>query len=660
MCGIAGALDLTGRREFPVRPLLSMTGAIAHRGPDDEQVHTEPGVALGARRLSIIDLAGGRQPIANESGDVWVAFNGELFEYPELRQELLAKGHTLATRCDTEAWVHLYEDLGVGMFEKARGQFAVSLWDRKNRTLILGRDRVGICPLYYTERDGWLLWGSEVKALLASGMVPARSDPKGVDHLFSFFCAGTTRTFFEGVKSIPPGHFLIVKDGRVEQRKYWDLDFPDAGDERRMDDPTPLIEELEGLLRQSVERRLRGDVPVVSYISGGLDSTVVLGLSSRHRGEAVPSFTIGLDRAGPDERAHSRESAEMLGSKLTMVTMDRSKIAESFPEMTIAAEGPVLDTSCAALMRLAQAVHEQGYKVVLTGEGADEALAGYVWFKTHQFHTNFTRKFGSFLPSLTRKLLLAAIGGGSAHRAPLAAIRGVRPAQQDLYELIGQARPILYSPEMWTRLGDHDPYSDLDITNDRISRWHPLNQSLYVGYRVMLAGLLMISKGDRIAMHSSVEARYPFLDDDVIKFCASIAPEYKLHGRTEKWILRQVAARTLPANIANRPKTMFRSSLAKTFLDRDRPAWVDQLLSPESLRASGYFEPKAVARERALQTVIPRITARRFVFDVGLTCVVATQLWHHIFCGGGLCELPTWEPPVRAELPVPEIVGSGL
>jgi len=644
MCGIAGALDLTGTREFPVQRLLAMTGAIAHRGPDDEQYHSEPGVILGARRLSIVDLAGGRQPLTNERGDIWVAFNGELFEYPELRQELLGRGHKLATRCDTEAWVHLYEDHREEMFAKARGQFAVSLWDRENRTLILGRDRVGICPLYYTERDGWLLWGSEIKALLASGMVDARPDPKGIDHLFSFFCAGTTRTFFDGIKSLAPGHYLRVKDGRVEIRQYWDLDFPDAGDERRLDDPTPMIDEFEDVLRRAVERRLRGDVPVVSYISGGLDSTVVLGMSSRQRGHAVPSFTIGLDQAGPDERSESTEAAQVLGSKLTMVTMDKGKIANAFPELTIAAEGPVLDTSCAALMRLAQAVHGQGYKVVLTGEGADEALAGYVWFKTQKTRDAVIQKLGPFLPRMTRRFLLAAVGGGSAHRPSERAIGGVRPAQQDMYELIGQARSILYTPGMWSRLQEHDPYSDLSITNDRIGRWHPLNQSLYVGYKVMLAGLLMISKGDRIAMNSSVEARYPFLDDDVIKFCASIDPNYKLHGRTEKWILRQVAAKTLPSQIANRPKTMFRASLSQTFLGPNRPAWVDQLLSPESLRATGYFDPKAVARERYFQNLLPRITARRFVFDVGLTCVVSTQLWHHLFCGGGLCDLPVWSP----------------
>lgn len=660
MCGIAGALDLNGEREFPVLRLLAMTGAIAHRGPDDEQVHREPGVALGARRLSIIDLAGGRQPIPNEDRTLWVAFNGELFEYPELREELLAQGHQLTTHCDTETWVHLYEELGEGMFARARGQFAVSLWDRPNRTLILGRDRAGICPLYYAERDGWLLWGSEVKALLASGLVAARPDPKGIDHLFTFFCAGTTRTFFDGVKSLPPGHYLKIRDGRIELKKYWDLDFPDAGEERRLSDPTPLVDELEAVLRQAVERRLRSDVPVVSYISGGLDSTVVLGLSSRQRGSAVPSFTIGLDDAGPDERKNATETAAMLGSTLTMVTMDHAKLVDAFPELVEAAEGPVLDTSCAALMRLAAAVHGQGYKVALTGEGADEALAGYVWYKTQMLRERIARVVGYGPQRVARWLAMTWIGGGMKHRPAEAAIHGIRPAQQDMYEMISQTRNVVYSHGMWEALGDHDPFSDLDITNDRIRRWHPLNQSLYVGYKVMLAGLLMISKGDRIAMHSSVETRYPFLDDDVITFCSQVAPEYKLHGRTEKWLLRKVAARILPQKLANRPKTMFRASLSQTFLGAHRPAWVDQLLSAESLQRTGYFDPRAVAQQRWLQTTLPRLSVPRFVFDVALTCIVSTQLWHHIYCGGGLCDLPTWEPPApRESQPVPEVALSG-
>jgi asparagine synthase (glutamine-hydrolysing) len=641
MCGIAGAFDLNGRREFPAGRLLAMTGAIAHRGPDDEQIHIEPGLALGARRLAIVDLSGGRQPISNEDGSIWVTQNGELFEYPELQSELASAGHHLTTRCDTELWVHLYEDRAEGCFAKARGQFAVALWDRNTRTLLLGRDRVGICPLYYTEVGGWLLWGSEIKALLASGLVEPRPDPKGIDLFFTTWCAGTSRTFFEGIKSIPPGHYLKVCDGRVQLTRYWDLDFPDAGLERRLDDPTPLVDELEFLMRQAVERRLRGDVPVVSYISGGLDSTVVLGLSSRERGRAVPSFTIGLDRAGPDERSQASESARALGSTLTTVTMNRRDIVAAYPELIRAAEGPVMDSSAACLLRLAASVHEQGYKVALTGEGADEALAGYAWFKSQKVR-DFVGN-GPIRPVLefARKLSLASIGGW-ARQPALFATQGVRTAQQDLYDFLGHARLQLYSESMRSRLAGHSVYDDLDISHERFTRWHPLNRSLYLGYKVMLPGLLLLGKGDRVAMNSSVETRYPLLDEDVIAFCATIAPEYKLRGLTDKWLLRKVAARTLPKRIANRPKTMFQASRSEALLADDRPEWVDQLLSRESIQATGWFDPERVARERAAQVRFPRITPKRMIMDLSLTCVVATQLWHHLYLGGGLCELPKW------------------
>ena len=423
------------------------------------------------------------------------------------------------------------------------------------------------------------------------GWSTPKADPKGIDLFFNTFCAGTSRTFFEGIKSIPPGHYLRVRDGRIELKKYWDLDFPDAGDERRLDDPAPLVDELEFLMRQAVERRLRGDVPVVSYISGGLDSTVVLGLSSRQRGYAVPSFTIGLDRAGPDERSHAAESAAALGSELTTVTMNRGDIVAAYPELIRAAEGPVMDSSAACLMRLARAVHAKGYKVVLTGEGADEALAGYAWFKTQKI-----RNMLSVGP-------IAELAQGGAEPDPgfdrrrigaparIARDQGGRTAQQDVYDFMGQARSLVYTPHMWRLLAGHSAYDDLDLPNDRFARWHPLNQSLYVGYKVMLAGLLLLGKGDRVAMNSSVETRYPLLDDDVISFCASIAPEYKLHGLTDKWLLRQVAARTLPPRIANRPKTMFRASRSDAFLGQGRPAVGRPAPEPRVAPGDGLVRP---------------------------------------------------------------------
>jgi asparagine synthase (glutamine-hydrolysing) len=363
----------------------------------------------------------------------------------------------------------------------------------------------------------------------------------------------------------------------------------------------------------------------------------------------VPSFTIGLDRAGPDERSQATESAEALGSRLTTVTMDRGAIAGAYPELIRAAEGPVLDTACACLLRLAGAVHGQGYKVALTGEGADEALAGYAWFKGQKIRNAFVARFGLKFPMMLRRMILRSIGGGSGRWPSRTPIAGLRMAQQELYDLLGQSRSLLFADSMWDRLGDHSAYDDLDITNDRITRWDPLNQSLYVGYKVMLAGLLLLGKGDRVAMNSSVETRYPFLDEDVVDFRAGIAPEYKLKGMTHKWLLRQVAARTLPPRIANRPKTMFRASMSGTFLRAGRPAWVDQLLSPESLRATGFFDPGMIAAARKSRASFPRITARQLGLDMGLTCVISTQLWHHIYCGGGLCDLPTWSPPGMIE-----------
>jgi asparagine synthase (glutamine-hydrolysing) len=306
-----------------------------------------------------------------------------------------------------------------------------------------------------------------------------------------------------------------------------------------------------------------------------------------------------------------------------------------------------MDTSCATLMGLARTVRDQGYKVAITGEGADEALAGYVWFKTGALGSSRLTGASGFA-TLVRKALISSIGGDRRRRVPWQGMRGVRTAQQDLFDLMCETRSVLYSGSMWDRLGEGSPYDDIDLTNDRIKRWHPLNQSLYVGYKVLLAGSLMMAKGDRVAMHSSVETRYPFLDEDVVDFCAGIAPEYKLHGWTEKWLLRQLAARTLPPRIANRPKTMFRAALSPTFLGASRPGWVDQLLSPGSLRATGYFDPQAVAREVVAQRRWPTITPRRLVMGMSLTSIVATQLWHHLYFGGGLCDLPEWSSPSYA------------
>jgi asparagine synthase (glutamine-hydrolysing) len=643
MCGIAGAVDLTGRRLFPADRLLRMTAAIAHRGPDDEQIHIEPGVALGNRRLAIIDVAGGRQPLANETRDVWVAFEGELYEYPELREGLLERGHRLSTHCDTEAWVHLYEELGEGVFLKAEGQFSVSLWDQRERKLMLARDRVGIGPLFYAQHDGWLLWSSEIKGLLASGMIEAEADPRGIDYAFNFFSLPNERTCFAGIRQIPPGHYAVVKDGEFRIRQYWDLDFPDAGSETRFSDPSQGVSELEELLRGAVRRRLASEVPVSCYLSGGLDSTVIMALACQERGEPLDSFTIGLDRTGPlDERAKAAESAGFFGSKNTIVNVSDADISSAYPRLIAATEGPVMDTSCAAMLLLAARNRESGNIVALTGEGADEAMAGYVWFKFCRSRP-LSNLLGNPIERITRQVMLSRlIGGGSAHRPSFHGAEGVRFAQQISWEMLAQSRERYYSAAMWDRLGTYNAYEDLPPLPERIKNWAPLNRSLYAAYKVMLPGLLMVAKGDRPLRVASTEGRYPFLDEKVIEFCSRIAPEYKLRGWTDKWLLREVAERVAPQQIKARRKVMFRANMGSAFLGPQRPTWVDELLSPESLASAGYFDPVAVERSRAMLSRVGRESVGRFAFDMGLAGVVSTQLWHHLYCGGGLCALPTW------------------
>ncbi|MGE3804764.1 MAG: asparagine synthase (glutamine-hydrolyzing) [Gemmataceae bacterium] len=658
MCGIAGAIDLRGQRSFPRERIEAMTRALAHRGPDDDQIHEEPGIALGVRRLAIIDVNGGRQPLSNEDGTVWVACEGELYDFPELFESLRQADHKLGSRCDTELWVHLYEDHKEGVFDLVRGQFAVSLWDRKRRTLLLGRDRPGIAPLFYTEADGWLLWASEIKALLASGLVRPRPDLRALNYFFNFYSLPNDYTCFVGIRSIRPGNYLKIRDGLVLSRQYWDLDFPDAGDEERYARPQEAIDELENLLTEAVRRRFLSERPVCTYLSGGLDSTALLGLATRVCGGSVPSFTVGLDRAGPyDERSAASYTAQLLNSPLTTVTMTSRDIAEAYPEVIRAGEGPVLDTAAACTVRLAQTVRRNGFVVALSGEGSDESLAGYIWFKIDRL----IRMGGPSFYGAVRWFLLSVLArGGSKHRPPFAPTAGVRTGQQFPYEMMAQSRETLFAPEMWRQLDDHCPYEDLDLPRERMVRWHPLNQGLYLSHKIMLPGSLLAAKGDRAMHNSSIEGRFPFLDEDVVNFCARLDPRFKLRGLTDKWLLRQVTARILPPQIANRPKTMFRAHFGGSFLGEDRPAYVDQLLSPESLRKTGYFRHDGVELARQVLARKSRFSFNRFVLEMGMAGVIATQLWHHIYCGGALAELPTYTPPSFDDQPVPDLAPSLL
>jgi asparagine synthase (glutamine-hydrolysing) len=654
MCGIAGIVDLSGkRRPLPAGAIRSMADAIVHRGPDEDGYLERPGLAFASRRLSIVGLADGRQPIFNEDRSVAVVFNGELFDYPEMKAELEGRGHRFSTHCDTEIIPHRWEDHQEGMWEHLRGQFAVALYDEQRRRVVLGRDRVGICPLYWTRQTApegeWLLFASEIKALLASGMVEPKPDPRGLNSLFTFFAMPGPATCFQGVQLLTPGHYLSIKLGgdgeaaRVCEHAYWALDFPDQGHESYAN-PKVLADEFESLMVAAVTRRLRADVPVVSYLSGGVDSSVVVSMASKVRGSPIPAFTISIKAPRLDEVGEAALTADWLGSEKVVVNVGASEVQDAYPRLIQAAEAPVVDTSCSALLLLAQEVHRKGYKVALTGEGADEWLAGYPWHKIHRALGYFDAIPGLKLSGLLRRIAFRLSGAprwmaGHLERAERAV--GGHNGWHDVYALMSLAKPRFYSSWMLDTLKDHVPFEDLGLDAERMRRWHPLNRELCLSGRCHLAGLLLNAKGDRVAMHSSVETRYPFLDEAVVAFLAKIDPGWKLRGLRDKALLRLMAERWLPREVAHRRKAMFRAPFDSFNFDQ-APHYVDQLLSPESLRKTGYFNGEAVAHWRQNYRRLWSAGPRRTSVEMGLVGVLATQLWHHTFLGGGLADMPSW------------------
>jgi asparagine synthase (glutamine-hydrolysing) len=649
-------IDLAGSRPISPDCLRRMADAIWHRGPDEDGFLEAPGLGFASRRLSIVGLLDGRQPISNEDGSIVVVFNGELFDYRERKGELEARGHVFRTHCDTELLPHLWEEHGEDMLVRLRGQFAFALWDRRQRCIILARDRFGICPLYWSRQsvDGgeWLLFGSEIKALLASGMVTPRPDLRGIDEVFNFFSVPGPPTCFAGVECLQPGHFLRIDLGesgrptRVALRTYWRIDFPDRGAEDHATPPERLVDEFEHTMLAAVERRLHADVPVVSYLSGGIDSSVVVAMAAKVRGEPIPTFTIQIQEPHLDETSQAAVVSRHIGATPIVVPVGDTEILNTYPELIQAAESPVVDTSCVGLLLLARAVHRHGYKVALTGEGADEWLAGYPWFKIHRLLSAFDIVPGVRLSGRIRRAILRAMGaprGAARYLRRIEQTIGCHGPFQDIYGVMALSRFRFYSPQTLEALGEHIPYTDLEPDRARMARWHPLNRAFFWAGRIHLAGHLLNAKGDRVAMHSSVETRYPYLDEAVFDFLARVPPRWKLRRLRDKFLLRLLGERCLPREVAWRPKGMFRAPL-DSFFNYEVPAFVDQLLSDESLARTGYFDIAAVRYWRELVRQRRLSFRQRASVELGLVGVVSTQLWHHTFIDASLADLPAWTP----------------
>lgn len=636
MCGIAGFLGSPGGDEAPEDLLARMIGALRHRGPDDGGVHVEDGIGLAHARLSIIDLATGQQPMSTGDGDLWITFNGEIFNYLELRRELADKGCRFRTTSDTEVILELYRAHGAACVERLNGDFAFAFWDRRRRLFMLARDRMGVRPLYMAHRNQSLFFASEVKALLAVPGITAELDPIALDQTFTLWSPIAPRTPFKNILELPPAHILVAQGGKVSIRPYWQLDFPDEGDEPSRNEAS-YAEELRDLLTDATRIRMRSDVPVGSYLSGGLDSSIIATLAKDLAPDRLRTFSVSFDIGEFDESAHQATMVQALGTEHEAIRCDGSSIASSFSDVIRHAERPVLRTAPAPLFALSHLVRDRGFKVVLTGEGADEILAGYDIFKEAKIRRFCARVPGSRLrPLLLRRLYpyLPALQGQSQKYLETF-FGGERDRLDD--PLFGHlprfrntaAAKMFFSSGLQESLQGYDALEELrGRLPASFAKWHPLSQAQYLETTYLLPGYILSSQGDRMAMAHGVEGRFPFLDHRVVEFASRIPPHLKLKGLREKHILRKSMEGRLPASIGARTKQPYRAPDSRSFSGPTAPVGVAEALSRSEIAAAGYFNPRAVEKLVAKNQRQPLAGFRDNAAFVG---ILSTQLWHRAF-----------------------------
>ncbi|MFO7908208.1 MAG: asparagine synthase (glutamine-hydrolyzing) [Planctomycetota bacterium] len=651
MSGIAGIVDLRGRRPVSATRLEHMAQAMGHRGLDGQSVWKQPGIGFACRQLQLGNRPEELHVRGSGEDQAVVALDGTLYNAENIRAKLESGSHRLQTRFDDELVLALWATEGEGFFDSIQGQFAVAIWDGRQRRLLLARDRFGIRPLHWVESDGWLLFASEIKGLLASGLVEARADVRGISQVFTFFGLPGPRTCFQGVSAIIPGRYIDVRLGRSEEtatldhRVYWQMDFSQGGHEAAGANEQALTDRYEQLLLDGVRRRLAAETPVAAYSSGGLDSSLLLSMARHVEGRTPPTLTFHIDDPKRDESAGAELLSEYLGHETNVVKLTGSDLIGAFAPLVYSCESPVVDVSAAALFRLAEAAHGAGYKAVISGEGADEWQAGYPWFRI------FKRvRWAACVPGARLDRLgywLYARHNGSRQLPYSAVVRaeeacGGPNAWLLAYNLMTTTQYRFFSRAMRDSLAGYSPYEDLGLPLDHLCGWDSLTRSLYLGSRVHLAGLHCHARGDRATMHASVEGRYPFLDERVVKFLASLPPRYKMRGMNDKYLQRKLCERWLPERLTGGRKRLLHSPL-EAFHQATPPRFVEQLLSEESLRTTGYFDPHGVRRWRERLPHMRHGFARLFI-AMGLVGVISTQLWHHWYLAN-LVDLPNLPSP---------------
>lgn len=636
MCGFGGYLGSIRDAEAL---LARMIAAIAHRGPDEQGKFVTPDAGLGHARLSVIGIGDGQQPMSDVSGNLTIAFNGEIFNYLELREGLIAKGRRFRTSSDTEVILHLYDEMGEDCLPLLNGDFAFAIWDNRRRRMVLARDRMGVRPLFYTNKDGVLYFASEIKALMKVPGVSAEIDPIALDQIFTLWAPIAPRTAFRNIHELEPASVMIATQGQVTVKRYWHLDYPHRDAPSTVTNEDDAAEELQALLTDAVRLRMRADVPVGSYLSGGLDSSLVSALAAGMTPRKLQTFSVTFDSAEHDESAFQTEMASALGTHHRTIACRAGDIAGVFPEVIRFAERPIIRTAPAPLYQLSGLVRQAGLKVVLTGEGADEVFAGYDVFKearvrrfcgrqpASRMRPQLFRRLYPYLPGLQQQsveYLAAFFGAGNT------ALDDPLFSHRPRFKTTAAAK-IFFSGDLRATLKGYDAAEDLvSQLPQAFSLWHPLHQAQYLETRFLLPGYILSSQGDRMAMAHGIEGRFPFLDARLVAFAARLPPEMKLKGLVEKHILRKAAKHLLPTPIRERTKQPYRAPDASSFVGAGELDYARDCLSEASIAAGGLFNAKAVANLHEKCRTQPVSGFRDNAAFVG---ILSTQLWQKNFTG---------------------------
>lgn len=637
MCGIAGILNMKSFTAPSIQDLRTMITQLNHRGPDDYGFYNDQFIGLAHSRLSIIDVNGGHQPIHDTSKNIWVIFNGEIFNYIELRKELIEDGCVFYTHTDTEVIVHLYRKFGLDFVKHLNGQFAIALWDKIKKRLILTRDRVGITPLFYHQEENRLYFGSEIKSILPVLNRSPSLNVKALDQLLTFWSPVVPNTLFKDIYEVKPGELMIIESAEIRHKCYWDWEFPEDKTENYLTGSIPeLAEELHDKLVDATKLRLRSDVPVAAYLSGGLDSSALVSIIHHHGDIPLRTFSIGFEDAKLDESSFQKKLINHLGADHSSILCTAKDISDNFEKTIWHTETTILRTAPVPMKLLSGLVRQHNFKVVLTGEGADEVFGGYDIFKEGKIRQFWAKNVqSSFRPALLKKLYPYLDITKSNSRQYLEAFFGIGLDEPDVPYFAHLPRwdttskvKMFYSDDIKSQLNGTAVEAMQSSLHPDIQSWHPFNRSQYIEARSLMAKYLLCSQGDRMLMANSVEGRFPFLDHNVIEFANKLNPKLKMKVLNEKYLLKQAMSRYVPEEIINRHKQPYRAPDIPGFIHDETPDYVFDLLSESSINESNYFDSK---KTNILMKKIKSTKALGYKDNMAFMAILSTQMWNNLF-----------------------------